>query len=265
MRYSLIVSVAAGAALLALYGSFVEVFVTSNLFAGATVLEIGIFVLQFLKMATVVSVKRLRSFPSITLVDIIGGELIVLLPGLVVSDLAFGVTAAPSLMVQILLAWVAGVAVFGTPFAIYRLARAMVRGEVLLAVLPSAVFLSELMILLVAGANAAASSGLGLPGLSRAILLVGGGVSTVGSQVSALTALPPLVILYVSLLLYALAPWDLGRPAGVRGLAAVGLLATAVTYVCVYAAALLAVSLSYVVLPSALVTSSVIWWVARES
>jgi len=264
VKYSQVVSVAAGAALLVLYGNFVAVFVGAGLLAGATGLEIGIFVLQFLKMAAVVSVKRLRNFPSVNIVDIVGGELVVLLPGLVISDFVFGVQSAPSLMVQILLAWIAGVAVFGTPFAVYRLGRAMIRGEVLLAVLPSAVFLSELMILLVAGANAAASSSLGLPGLSRAILLVGTGVGAVGAQVSGLMVIPPLVLLYVSLLLYALAPGDATKPAGLRGLAAAALLATAVTYICAYAAVSFSVSLTYVVLPSALVSSSVIWWAARE-
>ena len=204
MRYTLTVSLAGSAALLALYVNFAEVFVRSDLLKGATTLELGIFLLQFFKVVAISAVRQLRSSPSATVIDIFGAELVVLLPSLVIGNLYFGDAAAPGLMVQILLAWIAGVMTFGTPLATYRLARAMVRGESLVSVLPSAVFLSELMILLVAGANAAAASGMGLAGLSRSILLAGTGVAQAGAQVAGATTLPPLVILYVSLLLYAL-------------------------------------------------------------
>jgi hypothetical protein len=265
VKFNLIVSLAAAAALLALYVSFVEVFIGANLLAAATAVELGVFFLQFVKIATVVSVKRLRNWPAVNLVDILGAELVILLPGLVISDLYLGFQGAPSLMVQTLLAWIAGVAVFATPFATYRLARSMIRGEALLAVLPSAVFLSEFVLLLVAGANAAAAAGLGLPGLSRAILLVGAGVGTAGAQVPGATALPPLVVLYVSLLLYALAPSEAGQWTRLRGFAALALLATVVTYAGAYAASWFALGLAYIVLPPTLVSAALIWWVTREA
>ena len=265
MRYTLVVSLAVAAALLALYVSFIGVFVGANLLATATTLELGIFGLQFVKVATVVSFRRLRNWPAANIVDILGAELVVLLPGLVISDLYLGFQTAPSFMIQILLSWIAGVAVFATPFAIYRLTRAMLRGEVLLAVLPSAVFLSEFMILLIAGANTTAVSGLGLPGLSRAILLVGAGASPVGAQVAGATTLAPLAIFYVSLLLYALAPLESAQWARLKGFAALALLATVVTYGSAYAASWLAVSLTYIVLPCALVTAGLMWWVTREA
>jgi hypothetical protein len=264
VKYTTVVSLAAAAALLALYVSFVDVFVGANLLAGATTLEFGIFFLQFIKVVSILAVKKLRNAPTVNLVDILGAELVVLLPGLVISDLYLGFAAAPSLMVQILLAWIAGVGAFATPLAAYRLARAMMRGEVLLAILPSAVFFSEFMILLVAGANAAAASGLGLAGLSRAMLLVGAGINTVGAQVAGLTALPPLGILYVSLLLYALSPGDGGQPSRLRSVAAFALLATLATYAGAYAASWFAVSLAYIVLPPALLGSAIVWWVTRE-
>jgi len=265
VKYSLVVSLAAAAALLVLYVTFIEVFVGTNLLAAATTLELGVFFLQFIKLAAVVSVKKLRNWPTVNLVDILGAELVILLPGLVLSNLYFGFQAAPSLMVQILVAWIAGMAVFATPFATYRLARAMIHGEVLLAVLPSAVFLSEFIVLLIAGANATATSGLGFSGLSRAMLLVGAGSSTVGAQVAGVTALPPLAVLYVSLLLYALAPSDTGQWTRLRSFAALALLATVVTYGGAYAASWFAVSLTYVVLPSTSVTAALIWWVTREA
>jgi len=264
MRYSHVVSLAAAAALLALYVDFAGSFVQANLLQGATALELGIFALQFAKIAAIVSVKPLRDSPAVNIVDILGAELVVLLPSLVIANLYFGAQSAPSLMVQILQGWIAGVAAFATPFATYRLARAMVRGDSLVMVLPSGVFLSEVMILLVAGANSAAASGLGIAGLSRAILLVGAGGTAVGAQVAGVTALPPLAILYVSLLLYAISPGDEGRLDRFRSLAGLALLATVVTYVGTYAASILSLTLTFLVLPTALLAVTLMWWTTRE-
>ena len=265
MRYGFLVSLAAATSLLALYASFAMVFVGADLLAGATTLELGIFFLQFFKVVAVASIKKLRNFPPVILIDIFGGELVFLLPGLVISYLYLGLQSAPSLMVQILLAWISGVGAFATPFATYRLAKAMIRGEILLGVLPSAIFLSELIILLVVGATKAAASGLGLPGLSRAVLLVGADVGTMGATVTGVTALIPLVILYMSLLLYALNPGETKKSSGVRSLLVLGLLATVVTYIGVYAVSWFALSLTYAVLPVALVTATVMWLVTREA
>ena len=115
MRYTLTVSLAGSAALLALYVNFAEVFVRSDLLKGATTLELGIFLLQFFKVVAISAVRQLRSSPSATVIDIFGAELVVLLPSLVIGNLYFGDAAAPGLMVQILLAWIAGVMTFGTP------------------------------------------------------------------------------------------------------------------------------------------------------
>ena len=264
MKYTLAVSLAAAAALLALYVSFLEIFLQAGLLQGATSLELGIFWLQFFKIAVIASVRPLRNASSANIVDILGAELVVLLPALVIGNLAFGMTSAPALMVQILLAWIAGVAAFGTPFGTYKLARAMLKGETLVTVLPSAVFLSELMVLLVAGANSAAATGQGLAGMSRAILLVATGNPLTGAQAAGAAVLPPLVILYVSLLLFALSPGDVAYLARLRGVAALALLATAVAYACAYEASQLALSLTEVVLPPALVAVSLMWWVTRE-
>ena len=264
MKYNLAVSLAASAALLALYGGFVTAFVRSDPFKGATSLEALIFFLQSFKVAAIVTIKPLRNANSAAVVDILGAELVVLLPSLVIGNLYFGMESAPSLMVQILLAWIAGVMTFGTPFATYKLARSMLKGEALVSILPSAVFVSELMVLLVAGADAAAQSGGGIAGLSRAFLLAGAGVAQVGAQIAGLTTLLPLMILYVSLLLYALSPGDLARVAQLRGVAGIALLATAVTLAGTYEASQLALPLTYAVLPPILLAASLVWWVTRE-
>jgi len=264
VRYGVLVSLTAAASLLFLYVSFVQVFIGEDLLSGATAIELGIFFLQFFKVVAMVFVRRLRDSRMVNLVDIFGAELVVLLIGLMISDLFLGFQAAPGLMVQILLAWIAGIATFATPFAIYRFARAMTRGEVLLAVLPSGVFLSEFMLLLAAGANAAAASGLGLAGLSRTMLLVGASLSASGAKIAGVTALPPLAIFYVSLLLYALAPPAAGEWR-LRGMAALALLATVVTYGCVYVASWFTANLAYVILPPTLIAATLMWWTAREA
>jgi hypothetical protein len=267
MKYALFVPLATAASLLTLYLNFAGVFVRANLIRGATVLELGIFLLQFGKIVTVASLKRLRNAQIFSIIDILAAELLILFPALLIAYLYFGVKSAPVLMTQVFLAWVAGVAAFGTPYAMYRLTRAMVRGETLAVVLPSAVFLSEFLVLLVAGANVTAASGLGLSALSRAILLVGLGTHlspVTGTEVAGLTTFFPLAILYVSLLLYALAPGSADQHASFRSLAGLGLLATAVTYAGTYAASQFAVALTYIVLPPALLTVTIIWWATRE-
>lgn len=264
MKYSLVLSITATSALLALYVNFAAVFVQADPLKGATSLESSIFLLQFFKVAAIASIKSLRNSSSATIVDIFGAELVVLLPALVIGNLYFGMESAPALMVQILLAWIAGVMTFGTPLAAYRIAKAMAKGEALVSVLPSMVFLSELMALLVVGANASASSGLGLAGLSRAILLVGGGITSPGTQVVSVTALPPLVIVYITLILYALSPRDLAISDQFRGVAGLALLATAVTLAGAYEASQFALPLTLTVLPPVLLTSFFMWWITRE-
>jgi len=264
VKYALAVSPAASAALLAPYVDFVSAFAQSDPFRGATSLEALIFLLQFFKVAAIVMVRPLRNANSAAVVDILGAELVLLLPSLVIGNLYFGMQSAPSLMVQILLAWIAGVMTFGTPFATYKLAKAMLKGDSLVSILPSAVFISELMVLLVAGADAAATSGAGIAGLSRAFLLAGAGVAQVGAQLAGLTTLLPLMILYVSLLLYALSPGGLARFAQLRGVAGLALMATAVTCAGAYGASQLALPLTYAVLPPILLAASLVWWVTRE-
>jgi hypothetical protein len=264
MRYWLFVPLATAAALVALYLSFVLTFVQSDLLQGATALELGIFGLQFAKIIAVFSVKSIRHAHFVNIVNILGAELVVLLPGLFIADVYFGVQNVPALVNQLFLAWIAGATVFGTPYAAYRLVRSMVRNESLVTVLPSTVFLSELLILLVAGANTAASSGSGLAGLVRAMMQVAVGTAPANIQGAGTTALVPLAVLFVSLLLYALTPGGDQRYARLRGLVGLALLATVVTWGGAYASSQFALSLIYFAVPPSLVTITLIWWATRE-
>jgi hypothetical protein len=262
MKSNLFISLAAAIALLLLYLSFALTFAQSGVATGATGLELGIFVLQFGKMVVIASVGRLRNTRFVNVIDVLGIEIVIMLPALAIATVFFGVHSAPSLVNQTFLAWVAGVASFGSPYAIYRLTRAMYLGETLIVVLPSAILLSEILIVIIAGASIA--SGTGLQGFSRGILLVGAGISTTAAHIDELTLLLPLSILYVSLLLYSVAPLDAVQLGRLRGPAGLAVLATALTYAGAYAASEFALALTYLVLPATILTVSLIWWATRE-
>jgi hypothetical protein len=96
------------------------------------------------------------------------------------------------------------------------------------------------------------------------MLRVAVGAAPATAQGAGTTALVPLAVLYVSLLLYALTPGGDERYAGLRGLAGLALLATAVTYAVAYASYQLSVALVYFVVLPSLLTATVIWWSTRE-
>jgi hypothetical protein len=262
MKSNLLISLAAAVALLSLYLNFASTFAQPGVLSGATKLELGVFVLQFGKIVVILSGGRLRNTRFVNIIDILGIEIVILLPALAIATVFFGVHSAPALVNQTFLAWIAGVATFGSPYAIYRLTRAMYLGETLVVVLPSAIFLSEVLVVITAGASMASKTG--LQSLLRGILLVGAGISTTGAQTNGLTLLFPLSILYVSLLFYALAPLNAVKLEGLRGPAGLAVLATALTYVGAYAASEFALALTYLVLPTTILTVSLIWWATRE-
>ena len=263
MKYQNLAPLATASALMALYLSYAATFVASDLLRGATGLELFIFLFQLLKIAGVMSVKRLRGTSLVNVVDLLGAELLVLLPGLAFAGTFSGVQSAQSLATQVLLAWIAGAASFGALYGVYRLALAMVRGERLVVVLPSAIFLSELLVLLVAGASSASAAGQGLPALSVGMIQAGTGAAVSGARAAGSIALFPLAVLYVSLLLYALDPAGSGAYVQPRGLAAVALPAASVTYAAAYVASQSALPMTYLSVPSTLLTFSVVWWIAR--
>ena len=263
MKFERLVPLAAATSLAVLYLGFAYSFVQSDLLQRATSLEQGMFVLQIGKMAVVSSVGRLRGMRFINVINVLGAELVVALPALTMAYLAFGDQGTSTLMNQIFLGWTAGAAASLSPYGIYRLTKAMLRRHPLDFVLTSGELLSELLLLLQAGANASIATQQGLAGLSKTIILLGGG-TTLGPQIVGLAALIPLSVLYVSLLLHSLSPPDVVRPAKFVIIAVMAVLATTVTYSGTYAAAAFAVPFAYLVLGPTFAVSILVWWRTRE-
>ncbi len=263
MKLPPLVPVAVAAALAALYLSYVLTFVEANLLSGATAVELSVFTLQFLKIAVTVSVGRLRTMSFVNIFDLLGAELVAVLPLLIVADISFGVQSAPATASEFLLGWIAGVTTFGAPYGIYRLVRAMEKREALVVVLPSAIFLSELLVLLVAGADTASASGAGFADLPKDMIQAGAGAAVSGARTAGAVSFVPLAVLYVTLLLYALGAGGTEAYLSPRGLAALGLLVTVATFAGAYAAYQEALSLTYFAVPVSIITASVAWWFAR--
>jgi hypothetical protein len=262
VKYALLIPLATLFALAFLYVDFAYALADSGVFSRATPLEITILGIQVGKVAAISSVKRLRNISLINYINIAGAELPFLLLGLLLVYLDLGSHSIANLMNQIFLAWVAGVTIAGAPFGIYRLTRGMWNRERLSVVLPSAIFLSELIVLLLAGAHSIATSGSGLVGLSRAILLYSVGLA--GKGVLALDSYTIVIfaILYVSLILHALLPADLDSSSVTRA-SALALFASIMTYSAAYLSSEFSVPMMYVVLPPTLLAAGLIWWITR--
>ncbi len=265
MKYEKLIPLAVAAGLYALYLEFAIPFAQSGILQSASSLEQGIFVLQVGKIAAVASFRRLRDMRFVNVINLLGAEVVVALPTLAIAVVAFGDQSSSALLSQIFLGWVAGAATALTPYAIYRLARAMVQRDTLVVTLTSGVLLSEVVLLLRMGTSSALASGSGLTGLSRTIILLGGGTMASGSQPGELYTLAPLSVIYVSLLLHSLSPHGslkLQRFVIIAGLA---VLTTALAYFGSYVSSLLAIPFAYFVFVPALLTSSLIWWRTREA
>jgi len=262
VKYALLIPLTTALALALLYVDFVFALAGSGVFSRATPLEIGILSIQLGKVAVISGVRRLRNIRMINYINIAGAELPFILLGLLLLYLDLGSHSIASLMNQVFLAWVAGVTIAGAPYGIYRLARGMWTRERLSILLPSAIFLSELIALLLVGAHLIANTGSGLVGLSRAILLysvglAGKGVLTLGTYTIVIFA-----ILYVSLILHALLPADFDSSSLVRA-SALALFASVITYSAAYLASAFSVPMVYIVLPPTSLAAALIWWTTR--
>jgi len=262
VKYALLIPLVTAFALGFLYVDFAYTLADSGVFSRATPLEIGILGIQVVKVAVIGGVKRLRNLRLINYINIAGAELPFLLLGLLLLYLDLGSHSIANLMNQVFLAWVAGVTIAGAPYGIYRLTRGMWNRERLSVVLPSAIFLSELIVLLLVGARLIANSGSGLIGLSRAILqysvgLAGKGVLTLNTYAIVIFA-----ILYVSLILHALLPADLDSSTIARA-SALALFASIITYSAAYLASEFSLPMVYIVLPPTFLAAGLIWWVTR--
>lgn len=262
MKYALFIPLAAASALAFLYLDFAYTLAASGIFSRATPLEFGILGIQVGKVAVISSTKRLRNIRLINYINIAGAELPFLLLGLLLAYLDLGSHSIANLMNQVFLAWVAGVTIAGAPYGIYRLTRGMRNKERLAVVLPSAVFLSELIVLLLVGARLSATSGSGLVGLSRAILLYSVGLAGKGVLTLDSYTLVVFAILYVSLILHALLPADLDSSSVTRA-SALALFASIITYSAAYLSSGFSVPMLYFVLPPTMLSAGLIWWITR--
>ncbi len=265
MKYERLVPLAVAAALYVLYLEFAVPFSQSGILQSATSIEQGVFVLQVGKIAVVASFRRLRDMRFVNVINLLGAEVVVALPTLAIAVVAYRDQGSSALLSQIFLGWVAGAATALTPYAVYRLARAMVQRESLVITLTSGVLLSEVVLLLRMGTDPASASGSGLTGLSRTIILLGGGTMTSGPQPSELFTLLPLTVIYVSLLLHSLSPHGGLKMQRFVIIAGLGVLTTALAFFGSYASSLLAIPFAYFVLVPALLASSLIWWRTREA
>ena len=265
MNSSRLVPLAAAAALSFLYLEFGYLLVQSGLVQNATLVQQVIFFLQFFKVGAISAVGRFRNTRFVNVVNLLGAEVVVALPALTIATVSFNSTEASALMNQIFLAWIAGAASAATPYSIYRLARAMILRERLLVVLPAGVVISELILLMQFGVTSAVESGQGLLGISRTILLLGGG-GTVTSSVplQGLPILVPLSIYYVTFLLHGLSPVD-ATPSKFAAVTGFAVAVAALTYGGTLAASSFALPLAYLSLIPTLVVSGLFWWLTREA
>ena len=262
MKFALLIPLAAAFALAFLYVDFAYALADSGVFSRATPLEIMILGIQVGKVVVISAVKRLRNIGLMNYINIAGAELPFLLLGLLLVYLDLGSHSIANLMNQVFLAWVAGVTIAGAPYWIYRLARGMWNRERLTVVLPSAIFLSELIVLLLVGARSTATSGSGLIGLSRAILLYSVGLAGKGVLTFDSYTIVIFAILYVSLILHALLPAD-WNPSSVTRASVLALFASVITYSAAYMASEFSVPMLYIVLPPTLMAAGLIWWFTR--
>jgi len=265
MKNAIVVPLAGATALSVLYLNFAYTFAQSSILRDATPLEVGLFVLQFGKIITIASLNRLRNMRFVNIINVLGAELIVALPGLALATAIFGDQGTSGLMTQIFLGWIAGAAAAVTPYSIYRLARSMKSGERLVFVLPAGILLSELLLLLQVGTDSAGATGQGLEGVSRTIILLGGGAVNTGIQPQGLALLIPLSVLYVSLLLHALSPLESLTVTKFVVAAGFGVMATAVTFAGTYVTSFLALPFAYVALPPIILVTTLVWWTTREA
>ena len=265
MNGSQFVPLAAAAALSVLYLEFAYSLVQSGLVQNATTLQQGIFLLQFVKIGAISAVGRFRDARFVNVVNLLGAEIVVALPVLALVTVSLGSSEASGLMSQIFLAWIAGAASAATPYSVYRVARAMMRRERLLVVLPSGVVISELILLLQAGVASAVASGQGLAGISRTILLLSGGIITTSVQLQGLLILVPLTTFYVAFLLHSLSPEGDSTHSRFAAAAGFAALVTAVTYGGTLVSSFYTLPFVYFSLPPTLVASGLLWWLTREA
>lgn len=265
MNRARLIPVAAAAALSVLYLEFAYDLLQSGVLQNATGLQQGIFILQCVKIAALSIFGRFRNTPFVNVVNLLGAEIVVALPSLALAAVYSGSSDVSGIMSEIFLAWIAGAAFASTPYSIYRITRTMILRGPLLVVLPSGIVVSSLLLLLQSGTASAIASGTGLSGISREIILIGGGVVATPVQLQGFQILLPLTVLYVALLLHGLSPEGGATPSRFVAVAGLAVLVTAVAYGGILITSALAFPFAYLVLPSTLIVGGLLWWSTREA
>jgi hypothetical protein len=260
----ILVPLSAVAALLFIYTGFLLTLAQSDVLAGATALELGVFVVQLGKTVAIVSIRRLRHARVSVLVDIYGAEFFAI-PVIAIVYLGFGYEGLASVVNQIFQSWVVGVALSGLPYATYRIGRDMRRREPLSGILPASVIVTELELVFAAAATSAAASHVGIAGLAKAVIVPSLQAAVGGIIPSGATAFVPLVVIYTSLLLYSVI-YSYPR-AGLREnlLLVLAVLVTFATAALILAVAGFVQVLSLLLVPPTFLIAALTWWFTRAS
>jgi hypothetical protein len=189
-------------ALASLYARTVWIVAAQGFLANAGAFQIGMILLQTLKLAVILSFRRLREGNMVMIFDIFSIELLIL-PLLVLAGLLTGDTSISGLEFNLFSTWPLSLALAFVPFAGYRVVRGMKRDELASSVIPGAVLVTGLAAFSAQVVSTPAAQA-GSVDFTRA--LVGGLVSAAGT-------IPPLFldpvlavalpVLYVSLVVYA--------------------------------------------------------------
>ena len=250
-------AVALAGALLFIDANSILAFARSDILQQATSLELLVFSIQVAKALAVLGVKRLRESSPAFIIDVFGADFL-LIAALVVTQLFTGVAALASLSDQLLMGWIAGVAIAGLPYAAYRLGRSMLRSGSPSSLLPTAVVVAELSVLFANAASSAATSNAGLAGVSS-LTFSGRGTALSGST----AVFVALAAVYVSLLLYTVTGMDTGLSINRNRALGFAILGTTASAALAASTPSLSLPLTLAYLPPTVAVVTVSWWLTR--
>ncbi len=205
----IVCSVVVGLTLLYLYLSFLSSFFSNPGLYPQTTIEIVVVLAQIVKVAAILSFRRLRSVGSVTIWVIFALETLAI-PFLTVAFLVTGDRGYLELFRQIFSVWPAALLLIAPPYLIFRFSAEMFTRVDLKRTLPSAVlefsFLTFIANLFLTGAGTITSiegvTGLLLSGL-RGAIPGGRGVLPPNSLLAV-----PSIALYLALIVYAALPGE---------------------------------------------------------
>lgn len=245
------------AALLFIDAQFMVKFAQLGFLGFATGFETFIFALQIAKTALVAAVKDLRRASAAVLVDLYGAELL-LLPVLLVVYLWLHIGTIPGVVDQLIEGWLVGVAFGGLPLAAYRMGRGMLKGARLADVLPTGMVSAELGVMLINGANSAASAHTGVHGILAFVVPGSGGISASSPEAFVASA-----AVYASLLLYALLDLHSDPPIDRAKALSLGIGATVLGAGWVAALSTFSIPMDILFLPPTMGIATTWWWMTR--